>query len=45
MQSNEHRPSCSGRGTIDGLIKMKRELGREKDLADIALITGEGKAL
>ncbi len=30
---------------VDGLIEMKRKLGREKDFADIALIKGEGKAL
>ena len=30
---------------VDGLIEMKKKLGREKDFADIALIKGEGKVL
>ncbi len=30
---------------VEGLIEMKKKLGRGKDFADIALIKGEGKAL
>ena len=30
--------------SVDGLIQMKKNLGREKDLADIALIETIGKA-